>query len=462
MKFKGSKRRKKMEGSKDMNASFGDEDLAQCFLEDLGKPPQPDFAAWKEKNPVALEFLGKLPTGSNFPGRGLVKPIGLVGAFMILAVSVLFFLWPVGLDKSAFATSIPGIDDPITITWTTTFYVKATSKDGERSWIYPERRLYSYRHPGQYRETRLDMEGKPYAVEVNDSRVGRSLYIDLKEKKALLKFPSQTYDSRGPFAWVGEAIRDRMVAKSLPVKSVSMQGKKEFEKKQVNVIRAMIDEGNADGVQRRDFYFDEATKNLMGIWMPNKSDFNWEAATDKNNKPEKEFSMMIPLGSMVHEIDLNPKVEAKDFALDPPTGFKLEKGVKPTVTEEEMIVYLGAAAKFQDGIFPDSPFAAFDSAKFLVASKLPEGNQTFAQKEMIAQHGKFLMREIYRSPVQQFVDDQTVAGSFHYVGSGAKIDDARQIVCWYRLKGSSRPRAVFADLKIKEVDSSELPFDLKK
>lgn len=243
-----------------MSESNRDEAWEQRLSEVLGKPPQPDFAAWQAAHPEALACLTQSPPVTTPFWRTMMKPMNLITATLVLAGIALLFFWPGGMEKAAFASTIPGIDDPKTMTWTMTFFIRKTSTDKERTWIRPERRLYAYRHPGQYRETLLDSEGKPYAVHITDARAGRTLHLDLKEKKATLKFPTQTYDPRGPFAWVGEAIRDRMVAKVLPVKSVSMQGKKEFDQKPANLIRAMIDEGNVEGIQRRDFYFDESSK----------------------------------------------------------------------------------------------------------------------------------------------------------------------------------------------------------
>ena len=65
------------------------------------------------------------------------------------------------LGRGAFAETIPGIDSPGTITWTTTYYSRVTSADGKRTWLQEERRLHAYRHPGQYRETFLDKAGQP-------------------------------------------------------------------------------------------------------------------------------------------------------------------------------------------------------------------------------------------------------------------------------------------------------------
>jgi len=430
----------------------------------LGKPPPPDFPSWSRAHPEVLKTPLSLTTQAANPTywRTIMKSTNWITATLVLAGCAFFFFWPPGMEKTAFAGTIPGIDDPKTMTWTTTFYIRMTSADKERTWIQPERRLHAYRHPGQYRETLFDPEGNAYAVEITDVRAGRTLRLNLKDKKAVLKLPSGMPDARGPFAWVGEAVRDRKIANSLPVKSISMQGKKEIDQKQANVVRAIIDEGGVNGPSRRDFYFDETSKRLLGIWMPNQRDLDLETAIDGKKPSEKTFYMMMPIASLAHEIDLNPKVDARDFSLDTPAGYTLEKGVKATVTEEEMATYLAACVKFNGGTFPDSPFAAFDSAKFNQVSQLSEEKQSGADKEMIAQHDKFLMREIYRSPVQQFVDDHTAAGSFHYVGAGAKLGDEKQIVCWFTLKGSNIPRAVYADLKVRDVTSADLPFDLKK
>jgi len=384
----------------------------------------------------------------------------LIAATALIAAAVLLIQPPGSTSRSAFAAAIPGVDEPKTLSWTTTYYSRVTSADGKRTWIKPERRLHSYRHSGHYRETMLDAAGQPYAVEITDVHAARTLVLNVKEKKAVLKAPTQHYDARGPFAWVGEAIRDRMVAKTLPVKSVSMQGKKEIDKIQANVVRAMIDEGNAQGLMRRDFLFDESTRRLVGIWLPNSKSFDIETAVDRNTPAEEKWSSEMPVGYWEHEIVLDPSLDAKEFSLDTPAGYVLEQGVKATVTEAEMVTYLSAAVRFNDRIFPDSPYTAFDSAKFNTACQRPEADQSPAEKEMIVQHDKFLSREIYRSPVQQFVDDHTLPGSFHYVGAGVKSGDAKQIVCWFIPKNAAKPRAVFADLSIRDVAASELPFDL--
>ncbi|WP_143206507.1 hypothetical protein [Singulisphaera sp. GP187] len=386
-----------------------------------------------------------------------------------IAASLLLALFGLALFRSegtvgrnAFAGTIPGVDAPKTLTWTTTYYSRVTSADGKRTWLQPERRLHAYRHPGQYRETLLDEANQPRIVEISDARVGRMLVLDLKDKKAVLKAPVGRLDLRGPFAWVGEALRDRLVAKALRVKSISLQGRKEIDKTETNVVRAMIDRGDDQGYALHDFFFDLNSKRLVAIWIPNENRFDLETAPERNQAAEKLFSSSFPVAYREHEMVLDPKLDAADFSLDPPAGYAYQALAKPTITEEEMIAYLGAAARFNDGLFPDSPYAAFDQAKFNAASLKTPADQTLVEQELIRLHDKYLTREIHRSPVLQFVEDHAEPESFHYVGAGAKLGQADRILGWYIAKGTEKQRAVFGDLSVKDVTASELPIDLSK
>ena len=84
------------------------------------------------------------------------------------------------------------------------------------------------------------------------------------------------------------------------------------------------------------------------------------------------------------------------------------------------------------------------------------------ERELIGLHDKFLMREVYTPPLRRFVEDHTEPGSFHYVGAGARVGQADRILCWFTTKGTTKHRAVFADLSVRDVDRSELPLDLSR
>ena len=157
---------------------------------------------------------------------------------------------------------------------------------------------------------------------------------------------------------------------------------------------------------------------------------------------------------------LNAKVDPSDFSLDPPRQYAFEKLAKPTVSEDEMIAYLGAAAQFNDKQFSDSPYVAFDRDKFNCASAKKPGARTQAEQAMIDVRDKFMMREIYRSPVLQFVDDQTVPSTFHYVGAGVRVGQADRLVAWYKLRNGTKYRALYGDLSVRDVTEAELPLKL--
>lgn len=379
------------------------------------------------------------------------------------------------LGPSAFADAIPGVDGVQAMTWTDIYYIRFTSEDGKRTWLQKDRRLNAYRHPGQYRETMLDKNDKPISVNITDNRAGRMLSLDPAGKKGVLKFPVHPRGELAPFAWVGDLIRERKTGSdSYRVKSVSMLGSKEIGKKQANVVRVMT-RGVEDAVDlRTDYLFDTESKQLVGIrgeagcesggddasyvHVP----FDPDTANDRNNPPEEKWSKMMPVGRVTQEIVLNPKLDPAEFSLDPPLGYAFEKTAKPTVTEEEMLVFLGAAARFNDDQFPDSPAEPIDRDKFNAASKKEEKDRTPSERALIEIRDKILMREIYRSPLKQFEDDQAAPGSFHYVGSGVKVGQADKIVGWYKLRSSSKYRAFYGDLSAKDVTATELPLKGEK
>ena len=366
------------------------------------------------------------------------------------------------LSPSAFADVIPGVDGVQTITWTEIYHHRVTSEDGKRTWLEKERRLYAYRHPGQYRETMLNEKGEPISIHITDNRAGRMLAIDVKGKKAVLKAPAVQRGERTPFGWVGQVIRERKLGDNTRVKSVSLQGQKEIDKIQANVVRAVIRVEDQPEI-REDFLFDSTSKRLVGIFGGQPGEpFDPDTLADLKNPVEEKWSKRIVVGTLTHEIVLNPKLDPTEFSLDPPAGYAFEKVAKPTVTEEEMVAYLGAAARFNDGAFPDSPYTAFDSDKFNAASEKKPSDRTAAEQALIDIRDKIMMREIYRSPIKQFEEDHTAPNSFHYVGSGVKVGQADRIVGWYKLQTATKHRAIYGDLSIKDVAASELPLDISK
>ena len=147
-----------------------------------------------------------------------------------------------------------------------------------------------------------------------------------------------------------------------------------------------------------------------------------------------------------------------DFSLDPTAGYSLEKLTAPTISEEDMLAYLRAVAEFQGGLLPETiDHSGIDREKLDATYSAQVTSRSKEANAMITLVDKFCMREIYEPPMLRFVRDQTDPDSFHYVGSGVKLGSAKEIVCWYRLKGASLHRAVYGDLQVRDVPLDELP-----
>lgn len=457
-----------------MNPLPQDQDWEERLQVGLGIAPMPDFNNWCERHPedvaafhsahsATMPIVREPELYQTHPNRSWLRPtLKWVAALMVIAGGVLWLGPGDAVNSKAFADAIPGVDDVQAMTWTDTYYNRYTSKDGQRTWTTTEQRLLAYRHPGQYRETMFNQNGEPISIHVTDNRAGRMLALDVKAKKAVLKFPTYGRGERAPFAWVGDEIRERTNGASLRVKSLSLEGAKEIDKIRANVVRAKVQSVDNQSIFRHDFLFDVTSKRLVGIWQPNEADLEFETAVDAKKPAEADWSKWQPVAVLTHEIELKPKLDPGEFSLDPPAGYAFEKQAKPTVTEEEMLAFLGAAARFSDNQFPDSPELAFDSDKYNAASAKELTARTAAEQELIEIRDKTLLREIYRSPIKQFEEDQTLPKSFHYVGSGVKVGQPDRIVCWYKFRNSEKYRAVYGDLSVKEVTESELPLTITK
>ena len=110
-----------------MNPSLHDEGWEDRLRAGLGECPRPDFEAWCVRNAEALSVPVPLPFRRSMLYRRIFMGRSCWIAASLLLVIGLFWLYPGGnLSRGAFAQTIPGVDSPGTITWTTTYHIRAT------------------------------------------------------------------------------------------------------------------------------------------------------------------------------------------------------------------------------------------------------------------------------------------------------------------------------------------------
>lgn len=445
-------------------------ELDNRLRDELGSVPGPNFEAWCQKHPDAVASLISIAAeGSMMCSTASVTRTRIMASLKWIAATLLVagsVVWLTSGDRSIspglFADEIPAIDNVQEMTWTVTYYTRFTSKDGKQTWIEKERRLHAYRHPGHYRETMQNARGEVWSVLITDQNAGRTLALQMNDKKAVLKGVEHPQDARGPFAWAGDELRQKDVSTSTRVKSVSLQEAKKIDGALANVVRIVLQDVELGKTFEHDLYFDKTSKRLSGIWAANDAALTRDVVEQEVKEPGQKWSRMEPIASFTHEINLSPKLNVSDFSLDAPEGFALETIAKPTVTEDEMLSYLRAAIQFSGGQFPDAPTNAYDRDKLNAEWEKAEAARSAESTALIAQIEKIRLREIYQSPISKFLDDHAVPESFHYVGSGIKLGEKDQLVGWYKLKASQTLRAIYGDLTIRDINESDLPFATDK
>ncbi len=423
----------------------------------LGPVPVADFDAWRAKH---LETPVEGLVACNNPilsaiRRQVSTTLLRIAAVVAIACSVIWWGTANWIGQSrAFAAQIAGVDAVSQMTWTQIFYVRVTSEDGKRTWIREERSECAYQRPGKYRTTRMDEDGKPRWVTISDVIANRTLQFDTKDQTGSLKPFSEQHDENGPFAWVGEHLRGKRGG------TISIVGNRKIDDKEVTDVKWKKSEFGK--LQLQHFYFDVSSKQLVGIISMNSGEkFDPEAPTGEMQNPaEEKWSRMEPIGMRVSDIKLDARLDKADFALDAPAEYKIEQIAKQTVTQEEMIEFLAANADFNNQTFPDSLVRSFDVDKYNEESMKARKDRTVAANRLIDICDKIKLREIYASPVAQYLEDHAVPDSFQYVGADVKLGDSSRIVCWFKPKNSSNFRVVYGDLSIEDVKESELPIKL--
>jgi hypothetical protein len=195
------------------------------------------------------------------------------------------------------------------------------------------------------------------------------------------------------------------------------------------------------------------------VRIPGSDIFDPEKEPDRNNPPEKEWSIGTCPGYIDRDIVLDATLDDSLFSLEPPQGYALEVKHRAQVTEKEMIGYLGAMADYNDKTFPDQPFG-LPSDRTNKSWAKPKKDRTAAEQKLLDMVNHYLRANLFSLPTGHFVREHTVEKSFRYIGKGVKLGDKDRIVCWYKLNDAKNPnvyRVVYGDLSVKDVASKDLP-----
>lgn len=430
-----------------MNEDSPDQVLEGQLRQALGSPAKADFESWQNRHADAVAYLNPVVTELSRRRKRMVMRIANVAAAALIILSVLS--WFLVSEGESFAQAVQAIDDAQTLTWNCTNYERIYSRDGKRTWLRTRRLAYAYQHPGIFRQTRYDDEGNVSWVILVDSRSGETLSLDMKKKKINSGGPvlQAGYHPQGPFGWVAD------VLKTEPLELV---GQRTVNDRIVNVIRCRRDKMRPKERNSLDIWIDAQTKHLIGFSDPGADVFDPSAMPDRDNPAEEKMSKGEMLGSVVGDIVFDAKLDAELFSLTPPEGFEIvEHPPRPSVTEAELIEWLGITARVNNDTFIETTRAT-DSERIWAALKKKVADRYDVETKLGDVWLKH-MKNGNRAPIWDFRDDNTVAGSFRYVGKGVKLGSADRIVCWYKLKSTGKHRAVFGDLTIKDVDPKDLP-----
>jgi hypothetical protein len=443
-----------------MSYPKNDNDLDKALTEAFAPPPVVDFDAWQKQHSDALAYLDPQQNKTISKRRSLVTRTIIFATAAIVLLCVWLGLSDFsdhGPGSGAFAQVLDQIAKAKTITWKTTFYNHATSKDGKRTWIVTETRQCAYKSPGLYREVDLDKTGKIKWVQITDNIHNRELQLCPEKKEAVIAGISASFkDSRGPFEWVNEELKKN---------NLQWVEKRKTATGEVNIFRHSFRD-NANGRNwSYDFWIDQKTKRLVEVHVPGDDIYDPYNDPGRNNPPEKGFSTVM-VGTFINsDINLDAELDESLFQLEPPMDYTIKTKGLPQMTEKEMVDYLGIAADYNDKTFPDqvSPFM-FSSDRLNKIWYKPKKERTPAEQKLIETGDYYRRAGMYMMPVHHFVNYNTIEMSFLYLGKGVKLGDKDRIVCWYKLKDAKDPstyRVVYGDLSVKDVAPEDLPLPVE-
>jgi hypothetical protein len=414
----------------------------------VGRNPQLS-AFWKSRLTMLVAASQTSPVLSRRNALGLVA-----GAVLICALPTLRAAPAVADVASTEEQPKPAASAPTakerqgkpaaeTVTLTRTNYERRYSKDGKRTWLVKNRITIAYLDPGFWRTTWHDQEGKVQWVEITDATNNKTLHLDMKSKKAIwMAYPQMQ-------------VRGKPVeryAESLKRNSIQLVGQRDVNGRIANVFR---DHYSGDPTMSVDVWIDAESKQVVGRSEPGADVFDPRTLADRDNPAEKQVSKGTILGTISDNIVFDAPLDAKLFSLTPPEGFEVVQQPRfPPVTEAEMIEWLGVTARFNNGVFVDTP-KGIDLEKHNEAAK-KKADRTDVEQRFLDLWRKHVGKH-HSYPIWDFSDECAVRGTFQYLGKGVKLGSGDRIVCWYKLKSTGTYRAVYGDLTVKDVAPKDLP-----
>jgi len=433
-----------------------DATLDQKLRSALGSAGQPDFDAWQAQHAEAVAYLNPVVSEFQRRRRRIIVRTARVMLAAAACACAIWFLIP-AKETFAFAQTVKKIDDAKTITWTSTFYTRRTSRDGKRSWLEAARSERAFRRPGLFRATQFDADGKPRWVYIADFRSGETLDFDLKEKK-VTKGPVQyqmRIDPLGGNPFDG-------IANALKASPLELAGQRSVNGKTVNVVRV---HGSGETARSHEYWIDAQSKQLVRYADIGSDVFDPQTDPDRGHPAEAEPSMGQAVGTIWSDIVYDAQLDADLFSLTPPVGYEFVKEVPPPArTEDEIIEWLGALARVNKGQFPSGLKArtGYEPTRWSEIAKKKHADRTQAEQEMYDLSVKYANIRDRGVPVERFMKENAVDGSFRYVGVGVKLGSGDRFVCWYKSKTSGKYRAVFGDLTVKDVSPKDLPLPVDR
>lgn len=306
--------------------------------------------------------------------------------------------------------------------------------------------------PNRYRDVRYADDGTVAFVTIEDTITNEILKLDMQKRTAtLIKEPSGQFGHGLPFENVTAILQNE---------SIEFVGQQEVDGVKTNVFRHHR-KFSGEIVESNEIWIDAKSKQLMKVCTtPGDDYFDPQTDADRDSPAEQQLSKGTIAGVIRRNIVFDAQVNPSLFSLTPPAGFTIvESPQRVKVTEERMIQWLRLSAEANGGVFLELE-RGFNMAWHNAIGEKPETERTETEKKYLAAWRQNML-EGNRAPVRDFIVAYTAASSFRYMGKGVQLGDKDQIVCFYKLRSTGSYRAVYGDLRVAEVNVSDLPLPVE-